>query len=423
VASLFLYVGVATAVQSGVIIAQIGGERLQASRFVFLTASNALAISLVATLAAYLSRQLVSAGGQLVAKETEFENLEALQQRILLVMPSGLMTADDAGVVSFANPTALMILEQEADEVVGAPLDTVIPGARELGPHAVRREIEVATPGGRRVLGLSITPMTMGERDVLLVFQDLTELRRLERELQRSDRLAALGQLAAQLAHEIRNPLAAMRGSAQLLMKEVAGSEVGERLANILIRESDRLARLVDDSLRFARPAPPKRRRLSAVGLVEETAKMLRTDPLAEGATIQVTAPKDVEADIDPDQIRQVLLNLMRNGLQAAGAGGRLEIDVEASESSVLISVWDSGGGVPKEVLPRIFEPFFTTRKGGTGLGLATAHAIVQAHGGVLEIQESPRGGTFFSVRLPLNAPISFETPVPEGLERSVRSQ
>src|SRR5690606_28299550 len=112
-------------------------------------------------------------------------------------------------------------------------------------------------------------------------------------------------------------------------------------------------------------------------------------DPLAEGATIEVTAPKDVEADIDPDQIRQVLLNLMRNGLQAAGAGGRLEIDVEASDSSVLISVWDSGGGVPKEVLPRIFEPFFTTRKGGTGLGLATAHAIVQAHGGVLEIQES----------------------------------
>src|SRR5690606_28482833 len=193
----------------------LGSALLPLERLSFILISNGIAFVLVAALAGYLSRQLASAGGRLVEREEDLRQLFKLHRQILAAMPSGLLTADGEGRVSFVNPTAETILGR--NDLLGRDLGESLPGVDTLGRQANRRELRVTTPMGVRVLGLSVTALAGDEGSSLIVFQDLTELRRLEGELRKADQLAALGRMAAQLAHEIRNPLAAMRGSAQML--------------------------------------------------------------------------------------------------------------------------------------------------------------------------------------------------------------
>jgi two-component system sensor histidine kinase PilS (NtrC family) len=264
--------------------------------------------------------------------------------------------------------------------------------------NARRVELPVQTPAGRRILGMSVTPLENDE-GLLLVFQDLTDLRRMEDELRRSDHLAALGKLAAQLAHEIRNPLAAMRGSAQMLATDQGLDRTSIRLAEILVRESDRLSELVEEVLRFSRPPPPQLQMGPLDQLVRETVEMLRADPLARGVEVE-EALTESSAAMDPAQLRQVLINLLRNAFAAVGPGGKVRVTVDTAEGGPRVRIWDSAGSIPAQDLDRIFEPFYTTREGGTGLGLSTAHSIIRAHGGMIQVSSSPEGGTEFVVGL-----------------------
>jgi two-component system sensor histidine kinase PilS (NtrC family) len=318
-------------------------------------------------------------------------------------MPSGLITSDAAGAVTFVNRAASAILALEPRLLPGTLVESLLPGA--LGPDARlrRRELTVQTPAGTRTLGLTVTGLEgPGGGGTLIVFQDLTELRRIEEDLRRADRLAALGTLSAQLAHEIRNPLAAMRGSAQLLVQEPGATDpTSAKLVGILLRESDRLSKLVDDFLRFARPPPPTRQSLELEVLVAETVDMLRVDPIAQEIPVEmILAPMRVP--VDPDQLRQVLINILRNAFQAAGRDGQVRVTLEAEAEWALLGIWDSAGSIPLSDLSRIFEPFFSTREGGTGLGLSTAYSIVRAHGGNIRVRSSPREGTEFLIQLPL---------------------
>jgi two-component system sensor histidine kinase PilS (NtrC family) len=181
-------------------------------------------------------------------------------------------------------------------------------------------------------------------------------------------------------------------------------------LTNILIRESDRLSALVDDFLRFARPPPPALRPCALDRLVADTVELLRADPLTSGVQIdEHLAP--LTARVDPDQMRQVLLNLLRNAFIAVGAGGTVRVEVEEQLGSPTIRVWDSAGSIPRSDLDRIFDPFFTTREGGTGLGLSTAHSIVRAHGGMIQVSSSREAGTEFVVGLPSNVEAALADP------------
>jgi two-component system sensor histidine kinase PilS (NtrC family) len=235
---------------------------------------------------------------------------------------------------------------------------------------------------------------------MLIVFQDLSELRQAESELKRADHLAALGRLSAQLAHEIRNPLAAMRGSAQMLAQDARPEDSSHRLANILVREADRLSHLVEDFLRFARPPPPVLREASLSQLVSDTIEMLRADPLCQRVHVELEL-EPVLVEMDADQLRQVLINLLRNALAAAGTGGTVRVTVRRAGGRPEIRIWDSAGSIPQGNLERIFEPFYTTKPGGTGLGLSTAHSIVRAHGGAIRVSSNPAQGTEFVVGLP----------------------
>ncbi len=391
------------AVKYGWMEPPIGIAPLSRQRILFLLVSNLLAFFLMAVLAGYLARQLSAAGGQLSEREADLRKLDTLQRQILACMPSGLITSNSAGVVTFVNRAASTILALEPRLAPGTLVESLLPGA--LGPDARlrRRELTVQTPAGMRTLGLTVTGLEgPGGGGTLIVFQDLTELRRIEEDLKRADRLAALGTLSAQLAHEIRNPLAAMRGSAQLLVQEPGTVDpTSAKLVEILLRESDRLSKLVDDFLRVARPPPPTRQELDLEVLVAETVDMLRVDPIAQEVQVEmVLAP--VRVPVDPDQLRQVLINILRNAFQAAGRGGQVRVTLETEEASALLRIWDSAGSIPVADLSRIFEPFFSTREGGTGLGLSTAYSIVRAHGGNIRVRSSPQEGTEFLIQLPL---------------------
>ncbi|HEY0095344.1 MAG TPA: ATP-binding protein, partial [Archangium sp.] len=401
-AGAFAYAALLVAVKFGWLEPPMGLAPLSRQRIVFLLVSNMLALFLIAALAGYLSRQLSAAGGRLSEREADLKKLDNLQRQILACMPSGLITCDDAGRVTFVNRAASAILSLEARPPPGLHVESLLPGALGKEARQRRRELTVQTPSGLRTLGLTVTGLEgSGGGGTLVVFQDLTELRRIEEDLKRADRLAALGTLAAQLAHEIRNPLAAMRGSAQLLVQEPGGDPSSAKLVEILLRESDRLSKLVEDFLRFARPPPPVKQALELEVLVAETVDMLRADPLAWQVGVEM-ALAPLRVPVDADQLRQVLINILRNAFQAAGPGGRVRVSLEGADELALLGVWDSGGSIPATDLSRIFEPFFSTREGGTGLGLSTAYSIVRAHGGNIRVSSSPREGTEFLIQLPL---------------------
>jgi two-component system, NtrC family, sensor histidine kinase PilS len=384
----------AAAISTGTLHSPVATSNLPVGRLAFLCASNVLAQFLTAVLTGFLARQLTTAGGRLSARERDLRELTRLQQQILAAMPSGLLTCDVDGRITYVNRAAQQILGLDPTATPGN-VEELIPGVRTLFAGKPRSEVMVTTPAGRRILGLTVSALSAPPAPLLVVFQDLTELRRAEQELRRSDRMAELGALSAQLAHEIRNPLAAMRGSAQLLAP--GADPETQRLVSILTREADRLGELVTDFLVFARPPAPVRRPCDLDELVRQTIELLSSDPLAFGVRVDVE-PGGLHAEVDPDQMRQVLLNLLRNALAAAGRGGRVRTFFSRVDGQVRIHVWDSGGSIATADLPRIFEPFFTKRPGGTGLGLSTVHSIVRAHGGQIEVSSSPGEGTEFVV-------------------------
>jgi two-component system sensor histidine kinase PilS (NtrC family) len=240
-----------------------------------------------------------------------------------------------------------------------------------------------------------------------VIFQDLTKLREMEAAVQRAERLADLGRLSAALAHEIRNPLASMTGSIELLHERPGLGGEDRRLMEIVLREASRLDQLVSQFLAFARPAPLVRRRVDLAELLEETLAVFVHDPLAGRLRIDREAsPAAVEGD--PDQLRQVLWNLLANASQAmAGEGApargeRIRVACGADpEGGGWLEVEDDGPGMAPRVRERLFLPFFTTKPSGTGLGLATVHRIVDAHGGAISVESAPGRGARFRVRLP----------------------
>ena len=401
--------GLILALQTGALKLPAGGVILPPGRLAFVVVTNFLAQFLIAVLAGYLSRLLLTTRGRLTARESDYRQLAKFQKQILASMPSGLVTCDSDGVTTFINRAAEAILGVDGTEWIGGPLDGLLPGVRAMRLDIKRNTVEAPTPAGSRILGLSLSALDAPEGGRLIVFQDLTQLRRVEDELKHADQLAALGRLAAQLAHEIRNPLAAMRGSAQMISAQQDSGTSG-RLANILVRESDRLSSLLEDFLRFARPPTPNTRSTQLNEIVAETLEMLRLDPIAERVSIQNDL-EEIRTTVDPDQIRQVLVNLVRNAMTAAGRGGQVRVSVGQSSDTAQIRVWDSGGSIPRENIGRIFEPFFTTRAGGTGLGLSAAHSIVRAHGGSIRVTSSPEHGTEFIIMLPQSSEAAVANP------------
>lgn len=358
--------------------------------------TQVLAQFLVAGLSGYVAQQLIRTRGRLVESEEDLARTKELRDRIVTAIPSGLAVVEaPPGRIRYINPAGLAILGLE-DETFPA-VDVVFPGVLSVAVGR-RWELISSTVKGERILGVSTS--TLDAETVLIVFQDLTDVRRKEDEMARLDELAELGKVSATLAHEVRNPLASMRGSAQILLSDAHEGSSQQRLSRIIVREADRLAYLVDHYLELARPKAPQRTRVRLDTLVSETIEVLRADPAARGIAIEEHLAAREES-LDAAQVKQVLINLLRNAFRAVGPKGRVKVTVLAAPATTLFEVWDSAGSVRPDELPHLFEPFYSREPDGTGLGLSTAQSIAHAHGARLSVESSPEAGTTFRFAMP----------------------
>jgi two-component system sensor histidine kinase PilS (NtrC family) len=358
-----------------------------------------------AVLASFLAEQLRSTGERLAARESDLSELAGLHEAVVQSMTSGLVTIDADGRITSINQAAAQHLGLERATAVRRHVKEVSPffmNGRESGEAD-----HVDGAGVSRRLAFSTFPLQARDGRPLgraVIFQDLTRLRAMEAEVKRSERLADLGGLAAGLAHEIRNPLASMSGSIELLRGSAAASDDERLLMEIVLREAARLNELVTQFLAFARPAVPRRAATDLSVLLDETLRVFRHDPQATGVLVEATLAPAM-ADCDSDQIRQVIWNLLSNAAQALAVGGRrggtLRARCGPHPGGAVIEVEDDGGGMTAEELGRLFIPFFTTKVKGTGLGLATVHRIVEANGGTIRVASEPGAGCRFTVVLP----------------------
>jgi two-component system sensor histidine kinase HydH len=383
--------------------------------------------------------RLEDAGLAKTALIRELVDLSRFTEGILRTLGSAVVAVADDGRVTFVNPAAEQLLGLPASRLMNRPVDEILVtrGGGSLIvdtplPDATG-EVDLVLSDGRLVtveVRLSLQESEEGQRGLVAILTDRTDLKRAEQEARRKERLASLGELSAGIAHEIRNPLTGIGASAQLLRSRLSGDDDHVRLADLILGEVARLDRIVENVLQFARPTQPTLRPASVRECMEKAITLVTEEAAEAGVRVETASDPDIpRVWIDPDQIEQVLLNLMKNALQAmeGGAGtlkmvlrkvsrrpymrrqtgrreedqGRLGGGEVPLQDWVEIEVTDSGHGMESEDLDRIFNPFYTTRKQGTGLGLSITQAIVQEHGGMISVSSQPGEGTTILVDLP----------------------
>jgi two-component system sensor histidine kinase PilS (NtrC family) len=420
--SAVLYVGLAAAQYLGAFPYWLGQFNLPTGGFAQYTIGiNVFGFMAVALLSGSLANRLRSADARLAHTSLQLDDLRALNEYVIDGLLSGLVTADTDGRILTFNRAAATITGISPQEAIGQDarvvlqLPEVTRGQLEpLGETgSLRADFEFRTPSGRLLdIGLMATMLSFpnGRSGYLFTFQDVTELRRLERNARLQQRLAAVGEMAAGIAHEIRNPLASMSGSIQLLRQELSLSEEQGQLMDIVLRESERLNDTIRSFLAYARPQKFAVAPLDLAKVVRDTVLLIRNSAEARDThSVDVEAPPEpVWLDADENQIRQVIWNIASNGLRAMSAGGRLVLSVERDmvdgHEQVVLGFSDTGRGIPPDEIDSIFQPFMSSFDRGTGLGLAIVHRIVTDYGGAIQVSSRVGVGTTVRVRFPVRA-------------------
>ena len=356
--------------------------------------------------------------------EIGFLDLRVFHEDIVHSMPSGLITTNLVGQITSFNRSATEITGFRAEEVIGKTWwehfcwQDIQNRFRDLSAtgRPQRFEGKMKNPSGETcLLGVTISALRSEkgvQTGIIATFQDLTEIRNLEEAIHHKERLATIGEMAAGMAHEIRNPLASLSGSIQVLQNELHLSGENIRLMEIAVKESERLNTFVTQFLRFARPLPPQQEWVNLHTLLSETVQLLQNDP-SYSHQIKIILeenPEPLLAFVDPDQMKQVFWNLGNNAHQAMETGGTLTLSLQRRQSLdkpegdfLEIGFRDTGTGIKKPDLSNIFKPFFTTKSMGSGLGLAIVQRVIEEHGGEISV-ESQVGETVFYIRLPFSS-------------------
>jgi two-component system sensor histidine kinase PilS (NtrC family) len=389
---------------------------------------------IVAFLSGAVSEELKKKKKELIQKQVDYNQLEAFNQNIIQSLDSGLLTIDLNGNINFLNRTAEKILNRNGESLEDTSIYDLFPRINEL-VEQVKRKAPEPSSGYQRYetlftnqdrkkvyLGFSISPLTDPEASLIghtLIFQDITRFKEMEEQMKRVDKMAAVGALAAGMAHEIRNPLASLSGSIQMLRAELTLDDSQQHLMEITLRESERLNALITDFLLFAQP-PQSHKILYPIGkILEETLDLFVHSPCFRDG-IRVLRPshqEEIPVWIDPDQMKQVFWNLFINAAQSMSNGGKIQVHFRRGNAQgitglslssqvrdkewVKISITDSGNGIAPEEKEKIFEPFFTTKENGTGLGLSIVHKIVENHKGLIKVDSALGRGSTFSIFLP----------------------
>jgi two-component system sensor histidine kinase PilS (NtrC family) len=323
-------------------------------------------------------------------------------------LASGLVTIDPEGSIVLVNIQAARLLDQTTHKLLRQPANSVFPGIdEELEKQARdehRFELEIEIANAARQLGCSLGPLRDGKGEPLgwvLHFQDITDLRSLELDARRKERLAAIGRLAASVAHEVRNPLAAMAGSAELIAAEDLAPD-DRRLLKIIRREAARLDRLVGDLLTFTTPRALQLQELNISTLVADTVESFRADPTSKSLTVSTKAPRSVSVFVDAGAMSQILWNLLRNASVATNHEGEIVVRIDSEPGRRIIEVVDNGPGVDPKDRERVFQAFESSGQGGFGFGLALVRRLIRDHGGEVSIHDREDGKSGARVRLSL---------------------
>lgn len=341
-------------------------------------------------------------------------------RQVVANMANGLLSINAEGEVVTYNRLALDLLGLKDEGVegmdLGAVIDFTATGISKTLAHChpvMDHEIVFQQKSGRVMpLSLSVTPLTTDKNvcsGAVVVLRDLREIKRLEAQVRQSEKLAAIGKLAAGVAHEIRNPLSSIKGFAQFLRHALKDRPEEQEYADVMVREVDRINRVVTDLLTYARPTAIDREPVDLPELVQHTVRLVTADAESRHVSIVPQFAGDLEGVwLDANQITQALLNLLLNALQAIADGGKIEIGIQKEDAENRVHLWvaDDGPGIPRDHQQKILDPFFTTRDKGTGLGLAIVHKIIENHQGEIHIQ-SPRAGRQSGTRISLFIPLT----------------
>ncbi len=393
------------------------GADLSERRILYLLFSHLFSFLTVAYLTSHVSEMLRKAGEKLVARENDLEELRAFNEDIIDSMNSGLMTTDLMGRITFTNRAACQITGFPAGELAGRPLASVL-GAGDSFLSEVRNALEKAnrfrfdkefSARGGACLFLGFTASILRNKEgmplgLIFTFQDLTEIRVLEEEVNLKKRMAALGEMAAGMAHELRNPLASISGSVQVLRRDLpAGAEQIE-LMEIILKESRRLDQTIRDFLLFAKPGRFSPERVDLPEILSDSLKLLRNSEEFRPThrLKNVFHPESIPVVLDLNRMKQVFWNLAKNALKAMPEGGTLtDKALGEVDGQVLVSFSDEGIGMGDAEVARNFQPFHGSFRDGTGLGLAIVYRIIQEHQGRIRIKSRHGAGTEVQILLP----------------------
>jgi two-component system sensor histidine kinase PilS (NtrC family) len=410
------------------LVLEPSGPAQATSKVVQIVSFHIVAFLVVGLLASRLSERRNS-GEQLEATERSLASLRVLHERIIESIRSGLITTDlDGNVITFnsaateitgltsaeARTRSVHSIFGDITEAIELSLD-----AAENGEHVPRFEADLITPDGFAVkIGYGVTQLFSENSEttgLIITFQDLTEIRSMEESVKRKDRLAAVGRVAAGLAHEIRNPLGAMRGAIQVLESNTERGSMNAELMEIILKESDRLNSIITNFLSYARPPAAEFVQTDVAEAVRELMKLLRHSPDVEAhhELIDDSGSESIMIAADPAQLRQIFWNLARNAMQAMPNGGKLRIGLERIPNNrVRISIEDTGKGMSPEQVEQLFEPFSNSTSGGTGLGLSIVYQIVRDHNGVINVRSLEGKGTTITIDLPTGEQSRRNMPV-----------
>lgn len=345
--------------------------------------------------------------------------LQSFHEDILNSLSSGYISINRDRIVTYLNPAGSSILKRLQADVTGKDISAVFPVAdAQQNPlleaianerEIQSREIAVTQGDGKTIpVGITVSPIVNGARRLLGAvgsFIDLTELKRMEDELRRADRLAAVGEMSASLAHEIRNPVASIRGAIQEISENVNMEGTNRQLMNIALRECDQLGEIISRFLEFVRGGGRARETFDAAQLLNEVVEITEMNCLNGSGKMVTDFPSDLgQVSGDRTQLREALMNVIRNGIEAMPDGGLLRLNANADMAGrpeIHITVEDEGKGIPAEDLQKLFTPFFTTKAGGTGLGLAIVHKIISMHNGSIRLESAVGKGTRVNIILP----------------------
>jgi two-component system sensor histidine kinase PilS (NtrC family) len=373
--------------------------------------TNILAFFVIAYLTGYLSERTARVEKRLEERDINFKRLEALNNYIVENINSGILTLDRNNRITSFNKTAERLTGYFLRDVYYKDVNEVFPdltaNLASLGSDSLPCRVEKVirrVDGVELFVGFSISTPEDVDADKIIIFQDLTHTREMEEQLKRGERLKSLGELAVGIAHEVRNPLASMSGSIQVLKEDLKpGDSESGKLMDIILRETERLNELITDFLLFARPAPSKREIVDLRTLLEDILGVFRNSPEANGIDISTGSVSTMLIEGDIRQLKQVFWNIFLNGAQSMPEGGRLEINSQlGSGHTAEITVSDNGKGINQEDMEKIFDPFFSMRESGTGLGLALVHRVIESHGGKVIVNSKRGKGTTFKIILPL---------------------